>query len=102
MSIRVTERRGGLPILTFRDGESFERWLEQQPAYAAGAWLKLAKKSASLPGVMKREAIDPALCYGWIDGQLDKYDESYWLVRFTPRKARSKWSQVMPACRAPE
>jgi uncharacterized protein YdeI (YjbR/CyaY-like superfamily) len=94
ISIRVTEHRGGLPVLTFRDGESFEAWLEQQPAEAAGAWLKLPKKSASLQGPTKAEAIDAALCHGWIDGQLDKYDESYWLVRFTPRKARSKWSEV--------
>jgi len=94
ISIRVTEHRGGLPVLTFRDGESFEAWLEQQPAEAAGVWLKLPKKSASLQGPTKAEAIDAALCHGWIDGQLDKYDESYWLVRFTPRKARSKWSEV--------
>jgi uncharacterized protein YdeI (YjbR/CyaY-like superfamily) len=94
MAMRVTEQRGGLPILTFRDGESFEEWLDQQPADAAGAWLKLGKKSASEPGLTKSEAIDAALCYGWIDGQLDKYDDKYWLVRFTPRKARSKWSQV--------
>lgn len=94
MSLPVTEQRGGLPVLDFRDGESFETWLDQQPANAAGAWLKLPKKSASMPGLTKAEAIDAALCYGWIDGQLDKYDDQYWLVRFTPRKARSKWSQV--------
>jgi len=94
MSIRVTEQRGGLPVLTFRNGESFEEWLEQQPADAAGAWLKLRKKSAGEPGLTKSDAIDAALCNGWIDGQLDKYDDTHWLIRFTPRKARSKWSQV--------
>lgn len=94
MAIPVTERRTSLPILTFRDGESFEGWLELQPTDAAGAWLKLAKKSAGSHGLTKAEAIDAALCHGWIDGQLDKYDESHFLVRFTPRKARSKWSQV--------
>jgi uncharacterized protein YdeI (YjbR/CyaY-like superfamily) len=94
MSIRVTEQRGGLPVLAFPDGESFEKWLEQQPADAAGAWLKLSKKSASPRGLSKAEAVDAALCHGWIDGQLDKYDDSYWLVRFTPRKARSQWSEV--------
>ena len=94
MRTRVTEQRGGLPVLTFRDGESFEEWLGQQPADAAGAWLKLPKKSAGVPGLTKAEAIDAALCRGWIDGQLDRYDEQYWLIRFTPRKARSKWSQV--------
>ena len=92
--VRVTEQRGGLPVLTFRNGEIFEEWLAQQPADAGGAWLKLPKKSAREPGLAKSEAIDAALCHGWIDGQLDKYDDKYWLVRFTPRKARSKWSQV--------
>jgi uncharacterized protein YdeI (YjbR/CyaY-like superfamily) len=90
----VSEQRGGLPVLAFRDRESFEEWLERQPADASGAWLKLAKKSAGAAGLTKAEAIDAALCHGWIDGQLDKYDQDYWLVRFTPRTARSKWSQV--------
>ena len=90
----MTEQRGGLPILAFRDGEAFEHWLGQQPADAAGVWLKLAKKSAGQRGPTKSDAIDAGLCHGWIDGQLDQYDDSHWLVRFTPRKARSKWSQV--------
>ncbi|HET9810880.1 MAG TPA: YdeI/OmpD-associated family protein [Sphingomicrobium sp.] len=90
----MTEQRGGLPVLAFRNGESFEEWLDQQPADAAGAWVKLRKKSVTAPGLSKAEAIDAALCHGWIDGQLDKYDDKYWLVRFTPRSARSKWSQV--------
>ena len=91
---RVTEQRGGLPVLAFRNAESFEEWLAEQPADAAGAWLKLLKKLAGEPGLTKSEAIDAALCHGWIDGQLDKYDDKHWLVRFTPRKSRSKWSQV--------
>jgi uncharacterized protein YdeI (YjbR/CyaY-like superfamily) len=90
----VTEQRGGLSVLAFRNGEAFEQWLGQQPADAAGVWLKLAKKAAAARGLTKAEAIDAALCHGWIDGQLDKYDDSHWLVRFTPRKGRSKWSQV--------
>ena len=94
MSLQVTEQRAGLPVLTFRDGESFEHWLEEQPEDAPGAWLKFPKKSAGTAGLTKAEAIDSALCYGWIDGQLGKYDDQYWLVRFTPRKRRSKWSQV--------
>lgn len=90
----MTEQHVGLAVLAFRNVESFEQWLDQQPADAAGAWLKLPKKSASAPGLTKAEAIDAALCFGWIDGQLDKYDDRYWLVRFTPRKKRSQWSQV--------
>ncbi len=50
-----------------------------------GRVAKLPKKSASAPGLTKAEAIDAALCFGWIDGQLDKYDDKFWLVRFTPR-----------------
>ena len=57
-------------------------------------WLKLAKKGAAVTSLSKAEAIDAALCHGWIDGQLDKYDEESWLVRFTPRKRASKWSEV--------
>ena len=90
----MTEQRVGLPVLSFVDAKGFEDWLDQQPANAAGAWLKLAKKAAKIATLSKAEAIDAALCHGWIDGQLDKYDDEHWLIRFTPRKARSKWSQV--------
>jgi len=89
----MTERYNGLPILRFVDVRGFEYWLDKQPANATGAWLKLAKKAAKSATLTKAEAIDAALCYGWIDGQLDKYDDGHWLIRFTPRKARSKWSQ---------
>lgn len=91
---RMTEELNGLPILTFSDGESFERWLELQGNDAKGAWLKFSKKTANAATLTKAEAIDVALCHGWIDGQLQKYSDDHWLVRFTPRKARSKWSQI--------
>jgi len=55
--------------------------------------LKLAKKSSGITSVSKLEAIDTALCHGWIDGQLDSFDDNYWLVRFTPRQSTSKWSE---------
>ena len=90
----MAEQLNGLPILTFRDAKSFEQWLEQQPADAGGAWIKFAKKAAETISLSKAEAIDAALCHGWIDGQLNKYDDEHWLIRFTPRKARSKWSLV--------
>ena len=90
----MTEQRGGLPVLAFRDRASFEEWLDRQGLDAAGAWLKLLKKAANVPGLTKAEAIDSALCHGWIDGRLDKYDDEYFLVRFTPRKAHSRWSLV--------
>lgn len=90
----MTELRSGLPILLFETGAVLREWLAQQDDDASGAWLRFAKKGADFTSLSKPEAIDQALCYGWIDGQLDKYDASSWLVRFTPRKARSKWSVV--------
>jgi uncharacterized protein YdeI (YjbR/CyaY-like superfamily) len=90
----MTEERAGLPIIAFNDLAALERWLEAQPAYSPGLWIRFAKAHSGIESVTKTEAIDAALCYGWIDGQLDKYDEASWLIRFTPRKVRSKWSQV--------
>ncbi len=90
----MTEERAGLAIAAFVDAAAVERWLEAQPATSPGLWIKFAKAGSGIASVTKPEAIDAALCHGWIDGQLDKYDEKHWLIRFTPRKARSKWSQV--------
>lgn len=90
----MTEERAGLPIIAFVDVAALERWMGAQPADSPGAWIKFAKAASGIASVSKGEAIDVALCHGWIDGQLDKYDGDYWLIRFTPRKARSKWSQV--------
>ena len=84
----------GLPILPFADIATFEAWLEAQGSSAPGLWLKLAKKGAPDLTLSKGEAIDAALCHGWIDGQLNKYDDHHWLVRFTPRTRGSKWSEV--------
>lgn len=90
----MTEERGGLPIVTFDDVTSLEHWLASQPDNSSGCWIKLAKKGSGVVSISKSEVIDTALCHGWIDGQLDKYDEFYWLVRLTPRKPHSKWSAV--------
>lgn len=90
----MNEMRGNLPILLFAAQAAFEEWLAQQQEGAAGAWLRLAKKGAEITSLTKAEAIDAALCHGWIDGQLDKYDAGSWLIRFTPRGSRSKWSEV--------
>lgn len=86
--------RAGLPILGFADAAGFAAWLASQPADAPGLWLKLAKRGCGQASPSKAEAIDAALCHGWVDGQLDKFDDAFWLVRFTPRKTRSKWSEV--------
>lgn len=90
----MSETRSGLPILAFADAAALEAWLAEQPPGSAGIWLKLAKKGSGIASVSKAEAVDAALCHGWIDGLMNPYDEKSWLIRFTPRKARSKWSQI--------
>ena len=92
--LKTEDMRAGLRILAFADARAFEAWLESQGPTAPGLWLKLAKKGAPEPTLGRSEAIDVALCHGWIDGQLDAYDNHYWLIRFTPRKPRSKWSEL--------
>jgi len=88
----VESERAGLPIRAFADAAAWEAWLAAEPRGSAGVWLKLARQSAGAASVSKAEAIDAALCHGWIDGQLNPFDEAWWLIRFTPRKPRSKWS----------
>jgi uncharacterized protein YdeI (YjbR/CyaY-like superfamily) len=90
----MAETRNGLPILAFADAAALEAWLAEQPKDSAGIWLKLAKKGSGIASVSKAEAVDAALCHGWIDGQMHPYDDRFWLIRFTPRRARSKWSLV--------
>ena len=82
-----------LPVLAFKSQQAWDAWLTSQPVGSKGLWLKLAKKSSAVASVSKQEAIDTALCHGWIDGQLDSFDDKYWLVRFTPRQSASKWSE---------
>ncbi len=82
-----------LPVIAFKSQEAWHDWLASQAADSNGLWLKLAKKSAGIAGVSRPEAIDTALCHGWIDGQLDSFDDQYSLVRFTPRRPTSKWSE---------
>jgi uncharacterized protein YdeI (YjbR/CyaY-like superfamily) len=83
-----------LPLLTFRDAGAFEAWLADQPQTARGAWLTFGKPGAPEVTLSKSDAIESALAYGWIDGQLGRVDAHYYRVRFTPRRARSAWSQV--------
>ena len=83
-----------LPIISFASQEDWERWLHAQHATAKGLWLKIAKKGSGIDSVTYDEALQSALCYGWIDGQKRAYDERFWLQRFTPRGPRSKWSRI--------
>ena len=87
-------KRGGLPILLFEDTAALERWLEAQPAEHPGIWLKFAKKGSGERSVTVQEAIDAGLCFGWIDGLKNAFDERFFLLRYTPRRTRSKWSLI--------
>ena len=82
-----------LPVLAFESQLAWDKWLASRPAAAKGLWLKLAKKSSGIASISKADAIDTALCHGWIDGQLDSFDGDFWLIRFTPRQSTSKWSE---------
>jgi uncharacterized protein YdeI (YjbR/CyaY-like superfamily) len=84
----------GLPVLAFAGPSQLERWLEANHATAAGLWLQLAKKDSGIESVTYAEALEHALCFGWIDGQKRALDERFWLQRFTPRGPRSKWSRI--------
>lgn len=81
-------------IYAFASAQEFEAWMAARPIDDAGAWVKFAKKASGIPSISKQQAIDIALCQGWIDGQLDRFDETHFLVKFTPRRAKSKWSQI--------
>jgi uncharacterized protein YdeI (YjbR/CyaY-like superfamily) len=83
-----------LSIVEFRTQLEWARWLELNHARASGAWLKLAKKGSDATTVTYAEAVEEALCYGWIDGQAARHDERYYRQRFTPRRRRSRWSQI--------
>jgi uncharacterized protein YdeI (YjbR/CyaY-like superfamily) len=83
-----------LPVLTFDDLAAWEAWLNEHGTSADGVWMKLGKANAPRSTISKAQAIEGALCHGWIDGQLAKCDEHYFLVRFTPRRRGSRWSAV--------
>ena len=83
-----------LPVIGFAGQAAWESWLAQQHASSPGVWLKIAKKGSGATGVSYQEALEVALCYGWIDGQKGALDDEYWLQRFTPRKPGSRWSKI--------
>ena len=82
------------PIVLCGDAQAWTDWLEQHHATGPGVWLRLAKKAGVLTSVTYAEALDVALCYGWIDGQKQRDDADAWRQKFTPRGAKSLWSKV--------
>ena len=85
---------GDLPVLMFGSAAAWQEWLAENGATSAGVWLKTAKKGAAEPTVTYQQALEVALCFGWIDGQKGPLDDQYWLQRYTPRTPASKWSKI--------
>lgn len=83
-----------LPILPFPNKKKWAEWLAREHDKSAGMWLKIAKKDTGIASLTYEEALDVALCYGWIDGQKKGFDDQYWLQKFTPRGPRSIWSKI--------
>lgn len=83
-----------IPVLHFEDARAWEAWLERHHASSPGVWLRLAKKDGGLRSPSYAEALDAALCYGWIDSQKKGHDAASWLQKFTPRGPKSLWSKI--------
>jgi uncharacterized protein YdeI (YjbR/CyaY-like superfamily) len=83
-----------LPVKRFASRSAWQAWLAKYHASSRGIWLELAKKDSGLRSLARPEALEVALCYGWIDGQAASVDAKWWRQRFTPRRPRSKWSRI--------
>ncbi|MFE0354960.1 YdeI family protein [Streptomyces nigra] len=83
-----------LETVAFESAEAFQAWLGENHAVSPGIWLKLRKKAPGVVALDYAQALDVALCYGWIDGQKAALDDEWWLQRFGPRTARSRWSKI--------
>jgi uncharacterized protein YdeI (YjbR/CyaY-like superfamily) len=88
------EELAGLQIVLFASQGAWEQWLDTYHERSEGIWVKIAKKDSETPTVSYSEALEVALCYGWIDGQKKSYDQDMWLQKFTPRRPKSVWSKV--------
>jgi uncharacterized protein YdeI (YjbR/CyaY-like superfamily) len=83
-----------LPVISFEDQQAWADWLKSRHVTSRGVWVQFAKKGSKRRSVSYSEAVEVALCYGWIDGQNKSHDESTWLQKFTPRGTRSIWSKI--------
>jgi uncharacterized protein YdeI (YjbR/CyaY-like superfamily) len=92
-AIPSATQRDAAPVL-FKSAKAFETWLKKNHATSEGLWLKIAKRGANEPSVTYPQAVEIALCWGWIDGQKKGLDDQHFLQRFTPRRARSIWSKI--------
>jgi uncharacterized protein YdeI (YjbR/CyaY-like superfamily) len=83
-----------LPLWPSANKKQWANWLAKQHDKSGGVWLKLGKKDSGIASITYEEALDVALCYGWIDGQKKGFDDKYWLQKFTPRGPKSIWSKI--------
>jgi len=83
-----------LPIYSFENEADFWNWLSKNYQQTTSFWLRFYKKESKVPSIHYDEAVDVALCFGWIDGLANKYDEESYLVRYTPRRPKSVWSKI--------
>lgn len=90
----VTPTSTDLPLLSFATPRHLASWLKENHATSSGIWMRIARKGAAEKSVTYAEALDEALCFGWIDGQKGTVDATSWKQRFTPRGPRSIWSQI--------
>jgi uncharacterized protein YdeI (YjbR/CyaY-like superfamily) len=91
--MKSVSKPADLPIVMCGSAVAWEQWLEQHHATERGVWLRLARSGSSLQSVSRADALDLALCFGWIDGQARRFDDDTWLQRFTPRTKKSIWSK---------
>jgi len=92
-NVRV-KKPDNFPIQSFDTLRRWEDWLKRHHTDVTGIWLKIAKKDTGILSVSYSDALDGALCYGWIDGQKAPFDDQYWLQKFTPRRPKSGWSRI--------
>lgn len=83
-----------MPVLAFLDMAEWESWLETHHRDESGAWLRIAKRRSKVPGISIEDALDGALCFGWIDGQRRSNDDASFLQRYSPRRSTSSWSRI--------
>jgi uncharacterized protein YdeI (YjbR/CyaY-like superfamily) len=84
----------GLPRIAFASSAAWELWLADHHAASEGIWIRIAKKDVDVASARYPEVLESALCFGWIDGRREALDGRYFLQRFTPRRSRSRWSQI--------
>lgn len=93
MEINNKKNLKSAAILSFTTTKNFEKWLKQNYLLHEGIWIKFAKKNRGNASISPEEALEIALCYGWIDGQKKSYDDKYFLNKYTPRRRGSLWSK---------